>query len=169
MQDLLIRPVAAALAAHLGVAEAMLVGLIAPPAKGQAADFALPCFQLAKARGVPPPQLATELAPLAEGALPGLRATATGPFLNLSLPPAAVAAALLPVLAAEPLLALRSTVGGGRSACIDFSSPNIAKHLAFHHIRSTMIGTRWRISTTRRAGRWCASTSSAIGAPPSAG
>ena len=28
----------------------------------------------------------------------------------------------------------------GRTLCIDFSSPNIAKHMAFHHIRSTMIG-----------------------------
>src|SRR5687768_12721761 len=102
MQDLLIRPVAATLAAHLGVPEATLVGLIAPPAKGQAADFALPCFQLAKARGVPPPQLASELAPIAVAAVPGLRASATGPFLNLILPPAAVATALLPALAKEP-------------------------------------------------------------------
>ena len=30
--------------------------------------------------------------------------------------------------------------GAGKTVCIDFSSPNIAKELAYHHIRSTMIG-----------------------------
>ena len=163
MQEMLVRPVAAALAAHLGVPEAMLVGLIAPPAKGQAADFALPCFQLAKARGVSPPQLASELAPVAERALPGLRAAATGPFLNLTLPAAAVAVAMLPVLASDPVVALRSAVGAGRTACIDFSSPNIAKHLAFHHIRSTMIGNAlahlydaagWKVVRINFLGDW---------------
>src|SRR5690606_19740783 len=31
-------------------------------------------------------------------------------------------------------------VGAGRTVCIDYSSPNISKHLAYHHIRSTVIG-----------------------------
>src|SRR5207249_4732262 len=30
--------------------------------------------------------------------------------------------------------------GAGETVCIDYSSPNISKHLAFHHIRSTVIG-----------------------------
>ena len=39
----------------------------------------------------------------------------------------AVAAALLPPLTADPLTALRAGSGAGRTVCIDFSSPNIAK------------------------------------------
>ena len=51
-----------------------------------------------------------------------------------------VAAELLAHLADDPCRALRSPLGSGQTVCVDFSSPNIAKHLAFHHIRSTMIG-----------------------------
>jgi arginyl-tRNA synthetase len=34
----------------------------------------------------------------------------------------------------------RSDVGVGRTVVVDYSSPNIAKHLAVHHLRSTMLG-----------------------------
>lgn len=138
MFDRLSAPIAAVVAAHLGVPEAQVRGLFAPPAKGVAGDLALPCFQLAKGRGVPPPALAGELAGVLSAA--GIAAVAAGPFCNVTFAAAAVAQALLPALADGGKLAVRSSVGGGQRVCIDFSSPNIAKHLAFHHIRSTMIG-----------------------------
>ena len=161
MFDRLTAPIAAAVASHLGVPSTQIAGLFAPPAKGFAADIALPCFQLAKAKGVPPPALAAELASVL-GAQ-GFAAAAVGPFLNLTLAPAAVAAALLPALAADGAQALRSTVGRGQRVCIDFSSPNIAKHLAFHHIRSTMIGNAlahcyqaagWQVTRINFLGDW---------------
>ena len=139
MLPLLTAPVAAAVAGHLNLAPAQVTALFAPPAKGFAADLALPCFQLAKGAGKAPPILAAELVPLVSD-LPGVTAAAAGPFLNLTFAPAAVAQALLPTLQAVPLAALRASSGAGRTVCIDYSSPNIAKHLAFHHIRSTMIG-----------------------------
>jgi arginyl-tRNA synthetase len=139
MLDLITAPIVDAVAAHLGVPGASVATLFAPPAKGVPADLALPCFQLAKAKGVAPPALATELAQ-ALNAKGVVQAAAAGPFLNLTFTAAGVAGALLPVLAREPVAALRSSSGAGKRACIDFSSPNIAKHLAFHHIRSTMIG-----------------------------
>jgi arginyl-tRNA synthetase len=140
MLDLLTRPLAARIASHLGVAEDAVAALIGAPAKGVDADLALPCFQFAKARGVAPPVLASELAGVLAASGLGVQAVAVGPFLNLKVDTAAVAAALLPALAGDPTVALRATSGRGRTVCIDFSSPNIAKHLAFHHIRSTMIG-----------------------------
>ncbi len=144
MLDLLTAPAVSRIAAHLGVAGTAVSALLAAPAKGVPGDVAVPCFQLAKGRGVPPPALAGELATLLSGpvlAEVGLAsAVAAGPFLNLTFSAAGVAAALLPTLAREPLAALRSALGAGKAVCIDFSSPNIAKHLAFHHIRSTMIG-----------------------------
>lgn len=138
MLDLLTAPVVALIASHLGVPAATVAALVTTPAKGVAGDVAIPCFQLAKGRGVAPPLLASELAGILTGS--AASAVAAGPFLNLTFPPSAVAAALLPPLAADPLAALRASSGAGRTVCIDFSSPNIAKHLAFHHIRSTMIG-----------------------------
>lgn len=138
MFDRLTAPIAAAVAAHLGLPEAQVRGLFAPPAKGIPADIGLPCFQLAKAKGVPPPALANELAGVL--AAQGFATAAVGPFLNITFSAAAVAQSLLPELAAGGERALRSTVGAGKRVCVDFSSPNIAKHMAFHHIRSTMIG-----------------------------
>ncbi|MFM2090189.1 MAG: Arginyl tRNA synthetase terminal domain, partial [Planctomycetota bacterium] len=121
MLDLLTAPVLAAIAARLGTDPAALRPLLAPPAKGFAADIALPCFQPAKAAGKPPPALAAELAELVANAGLGVTATAAGPFLNLSFGPATVAAALAAPLAAAPA-ALRSAAGAGRRACVDFSS-----------------------------------------------
>jgi arginyl-tRNA synthetase len=138
MLDLLTDPIVATIASHLGVPAATVAALVTTPAKGVAGDVAIPCFQLAKARGVAPPLLANELSRLLNSNLVG--AVAAGPFLNLTFPPSAVAAAMLPPLTADPLAALRASGGAGKTVCIDFSSPNIAKHLAFHHIRSTMIG-----------------------------
>jgi arginyl-tRNA synthetase len=138
MFDRLSAPVASVIAAHLAVPEVQIRGLFAPPAKGVAGDLALPCFQLAKLKGVPPPAMAGELAGVLGAA--GIAAVAAGPFCNVTFAAAAVAEALLPALATGGAAALRSTVGAGQRVCIDFSSPNIAKHLAFHHIRSTMIG-----------------------------
>ncbi len=138
MLDLLTDPIVALIASHLGVPAASVAALVTTPAKGVAGDVAIPCFQLAKARGVAPPLLANELSSLLSGS--AVAAVAAGPFLNLTFPPSAVATTLLPPLIADPLSALRAGSGAGRTVCIDFSSPNIAKHLAFHHIRSTMIG-----------------------------
>jgi arginyl-tRNA synthetase len=138
MLDLVTAPVVALLSDRLGLPAADLNRLLAPPKAGSA-DLALGCFQPAKAKGVAPPVLAAELGAAVNAS--GLAsAQAAGPFLNLTFGPAQVAAALLPTLVADPATALRSRAGVGRTACIDFSSPNIAKHLAFHHIRSTMIG-----------------------------
>lgn len=161
MLDLVTAPVVALLAERTGLPAADLNRLLAPPKAGSA-DLALGCFQPAKAKGVAPPALAAELAAAVNAS--GLaQAQAAGPFLNLTFTAAGVARALLPALAADPAVALRSRVGAGRTACIDFSSPNIAKHLAFHHIRSTMIGNSlarlygaagWKVVRINFLGDW---------------
>ena len=163
MLDLLTAPLASLLARHLQVPEASIVALLMPPAKGVAADIALPCFQLAKAKSVAPPIMANELANVLNTSNVGVQAVAAGPFCNLTFTTAGVAAALLPTLASNPVAALRSSVGHGKTVCIDFSSPNIAKHLAFHHIRSTMIGNAlahvyaaagWKVTRINFLGDW---------------
>ena len=163
MLDLLTTPIAAHLAAHLGVPSASVAALLMPPAKGVAADLALPCFQLAKGKGVPPPAMATEIAGILSNAGLGIQAVAAGPFCNVTFTTAGVAAALLPTLTKDGTVALRSSVGTGKTVCIDFSSPNIAKHLAFHHIRSTMIGNAlahlyaaagWKVKRINFLGDW---------------
>jgi arginyl-tRNA synthetase len=163
MLDLLTAPLAEIVATHLNIPVATVAQLMMPPVKGVAADIAVPCFQLAKGRGVPPPQLATELATLITLKECGVSAVAAGPFLNIAFTTESVAATLLPVLSDNPTAALRSSLGAGKKVCIDFSSPNIAKHLAFHHIRSTMIGNalanlyaaaQWQVTRINFLGDW---------------
>jgi arginyl-tRNA synthetase len=60
-------------------------------------------------------------------------ARADGAYLNLKANPAAL---FRHVTAGEPF----PKVGLGKTIIVDFSSPNIAKPLAYHHIRSTVIG-----------------------------
>jgi arginyl-tRNA synthetase len=139
MLELLTNPVLEIVSRQCGVAVDTLANLLSTPAKGVAADVALPCFQIAKQKGAPPPKIAAELAD-AVNASGAASAAAVGPFLNLTFAPEAVAQALMGKLSADPAQALRSAVGSDKTVCIDFSSPNIAKQLAFHHIRGTMLG-----------------------------
>ena len=162
MQHLISAPIVDLIAAELGIEAATVRDQIGPPRRPDAGDLALPCFRLAQAAGCPPPQLATRLAALVNQGVTGCQAEAAGPFLNLRLDPALVASVLLPRLMEEPLTPLRPAVGCG-TVCIDFSSPNIAKHLAYHHIRSTMIGNAlahcyaaagWRVVRINFLGDW---------------
>lgn len=102
-------------------------------------DLALPCFVLAKAfDGDKPPVIAERIAAALSEDSRFESAAAVGPYVNVR-----VAAGLL----AERVLGAARTEGygggsegAGKTVVIDFSSPNIAKPLAFHHIRSTVIG-----------------------------
>ena len=155
----LAQPVAAVIAKTLPDQSDLATSLLAPPTKVGMGDLSLPCFQLAKGARTNPAALAQQLAEAINQA--GVaEASAAGPFMNVVLNPSQVAQQVSDILDQHPLSPLRTppsleqaTAGFGSTAestadkgehtptiCIDFSSPNIAKHLAFHHIRSTMIG-----------------------------
>lgn len=108
----------------------------APPRR-EMGDFAVGCFAAAKAQGKNPAVVAAEIA--AKFAPTDLLASATaaGPFVNFQLQRGPVFAYCVERAAAGTLL---PQPGADQTICIDYSSPNISKHLAFHHIRSTVIG-----------------------------
>lgn len=125
--------VAEAIAAVLGPeVPAQELKIDAPP-RADLGDFAVGMFQAAKRLGQPPPALAARVA--AALATDGVirSATAAGPFVNVKVDRAWA----LRWLARGELIAPREV---GQTICIDYSSPNISKHLAYHHIRSTMLG-----------------------------
>ncbi|MGF1510585.1 MAG: arginine--tRNA ligase [Myxococcota bacterium] len=124
-------------------------------------DLAFPCFQLAKALRLPPPQLAQRLAETLPADVRFDRVHAVGPYLNVTLSARALADRVVPAARRQDYL--RGTEGENRSVVVDFSSPNIAKPLGFHHIRSTVIGASvarlhaargWRVIGINYLGDW---------------
>src|SRR4029078_6103255 len=65
---------------------------------------------------------------------------AQGPYLNFTLDDGCLGRDVLPHILTVGKHYGHGEEGRGKKVVIDYSSPNIAKELAFHHIRSTMIG-----------------------------
>src|SRR5262245_59528222 len=122
------RAAAAFVAAKTGL-EPALFQVSVPPGHA-AGDYAVGCFPSGKALKKDPKAVAAEVAAAFRPAGPFSAATAAGAFVNLTLDRAHLATHVLAAPAPDP------DSGKGRTVVIDYSSPNIAKHLAFHHIRS---------------------------------
>jgi arginyl-tRNA synthetase len=133
-------------AAHTGVAAADLKVETPPQKKARPGeppppdlgDLAVGCFAIARARAADPAALAREIAAAFRPSRWLASAEAAGPYVNFKVERAeafrwAVDAALRGELAPREH-------GAGRTVCIDYSSPNISKHLAYHHIRGTTLG-----------------------------
>ncbi len=125
-------------------------------------DLALPCFLLAKALSDgKPPAVASRVAEAIGGHPLFSDVKAVGPYVNVRLEAKALAEAVLGA-ARSPGYG-DGEEGKGRSVVLDYSSPNIAKPLAFHHIRSTVIGQSiarlheargWRVVRINYLGDW---------------
>lgn len=126
-------------------------------------DFAFPCFPLAKERKAPPPRIAAEIAAKVEVGGRVVRAEAVGPYVNVTVDRARLADETLADVASRGAAYGSGTEGAGKTVVVDFSSPNVAKPLAFHHLRSTMIGNSlvrlyrargWRTVGVNHLGDW---------------
>ncbi|HEY5926046.1 MAG TPA: arginine--tRNA ligase [Kofleriaceae bacterium] len=125
-----------AVAAAAGIAPAEVKVDAAP--RPEHGDLAVGCFAIAKAKGIAPPQLAQQIAAAFTPNEFLASATAAGPFVNFRARRDATFKWLVDATLKSTLLP--RTYGAGKTICIDYSSPNVSKHLAYHHIRSTMIG-----------------------------
>src|SRR3569623_1116527 len=127
---------AEAIAAHAGIAATDLkVDATPRPERG---DFASGAFAAAKAAGQNPAELAKQWAAAFAATDLIASATAAGPFVNLRANRPAVFRWLISAAIEGPLVP--RAIGAGQPIVIDYSSPNVSQHRAYHHIRSTMLG-----------------------------
>jgi arginyl-tRNA synthetase len=143
----------------LGVEAAGLA--VTTPPDPSLGDYAVGCFAAAKSLRSAPAALAKKAAEAFRPTRELAAAAASGPYVNFR----ADRGALLDHLVSALLVSGRPIppVAAGKTVCIDFSSPNIAKQLAYHHIRSTVIGQAlvnlhralgWRVIGINHLGDW---------------
>jgi len=103
------------------------------------ADAALPCFKFAKMSGKSPQQAAEELVlsfpkiPLVE------KVEAVNGYLNFTFNPEFFSKEVLTEVLRSPSFG-GSSIGKGKTICIDYSSVNIAKTFHIGHLGTTVIG-----------------------------
>lgn len=127
------------LASAANIAEDEIRPLIRVPEPAQG-DLCLPCFSLAKTLKKNPALIASEIA-AAMPADPMFKSVVqAGPYINAGIEPEHLIRTVLPEICSNPERFCTRDIGRGKTVVADYSSPNIAKPLGFHHLRSTMIG-----------------------------
>jgi arginyl-tRNA synthetase len=115
---------------------------VAAPKPNIPADLAFPAFRAAKELGLAPPKLAQELAEALRfepDALIG-GVAAAGPFLNFTLDAGRLTAAVLEEVERLGARYGHDDQGDGKTALVEYSSPNVARRMHVGHIRTTIIG-----------------------------
>ncbi len=116
--------------------------LLEHPQDSKNGDVSFPCFRLAKAMRKAPPLIANELAACLEGVDCFEKVVALNGYLNFYVSKKYFVKKLREINADESFG--RGSVGDGKTVCIDFSSPNIAKRFHLGHVGTTVIGNALR-------------------------
>lgn len=113
--------------------------LIEIPPKSDMGDFAFPCFQLARVMRKAPNMIAEELASKLnkEGFE---RIESLGPYVNFFVDKEAFTKNAIETVLTEGENYGKSNIGEGKTVCVEYSSPNIAKPFHVGHLFSTSIG-----------------------------
>src|SRR3954471_14914841 len=130
------RAAAEAVASHAGVAATDLK--VEAPPRPELGDLAVGCFAIAKARKQNPAEVARAIAAAFQPTELLASATAAGPFVNFRAHRDATYRWLIDSALRGRLVP--GELGAGKTICIDYGSPNISQHLAYHHTRGTTIG-----------------------------
>lgn len=134
------REIARVIAPATGLPEDRIEAALTFPQHADHGDFSFPCFPLAKTLRKAPALIAEELA----GTItppPGFgKIEAKAGYLNFFVDKSLFAQRVIGEVLTQGAAYGDSDEGTGKTVAIDYSSPNMGKELAFHHLRGTMIG-----------------------------
>jgi len=140
MKNPFVAEIARQLAGPTGLSPDQIARSLSVPPGETMSDYAFPCFALAKTLRLKPAEIAQDLAAQVKPGELIESATVHGPYVNFRVARGKFIAWALERVREEKTAYGCSGEGAGRTVVVEFSSPNIAKHLGVHHIRSTMIG-----------------------------
>jgi arginyl-tRNA synthetase len=157
------RVIAENLTTQVGLPVEEIEAALTLPQHASHGDLSFPCFPLAKSLRKAPKAIAESLAAEWSGSEDVEKVEALNGYLNFFLKPDVFALALLSAVKSQGSQFGNGNTGTGKTVVIDYSSPNMGKELAFHHLRGTMIGnalshlykkTGWKVERVNHLGDW---------------
>ncbi|MGL4876374.1 MAG: arginine--tRNA ligase [Clostridium sp.] len=113
--------------------------LIEIPPKSDMGDYAFPCFQLAKVMRKAPNMISVELSQeLSKEGFQEIKAL--GPYVNFFVDKGDFTKNTIETVLTEKNNYGKTNIGEGKTVCVEYSSPNIAKPFHVGHLFTTAIG-----------------------------